>query len=82
MGLRFEASDPRQLVTLRRWLGEISGEPLTETEIPEKEEKKDSPRRATEQALVLSDLVTELIRKGILAEAVGKEMLQRLASAA
>lgn len=79
MGLQFEATDPQQLVSLRKWLGQLSGAAIAETEI---EETKDSPRSAAVRDAVLGELVSELMRKGVLNEVTGRGMLQRLASAA
>jgi PilZ domain len=79
MGLQFEATDPQQLVSLRKWVGELSGKAIAETET---EEKKDSPCSAAVRESVLNELVSELMRKGVLAEDIGRGMLQRLASAA
>ena len=78
MGLHFEAPDAQQLVTLKNWLDELSGEAMAETRI---EEKEDSPRE-TDRGSVLNELVSELMRKGVLAEGIGRGMLQRPASAA
>ena len=83
MGLQFEATDAQQLVSLRKWISELSGEVTEETatEQTATEQKGDSPARVAAENSVLNDLVIELMRKGVLAEAIGSGMLQRLASA-
>ena len=88
MGLQFEATDAQQLVSLRKWISELSGEATEETATEETateqtatEQKGDSPARVAAENSVLNDLVIELMRKGVLAEAIGSGMLQRLASA-
>lgn len=78
MGLQFEAIDARQLSSLRKWISELSGEAMPETWA---EEKWASPARVATHDSILNELVTELVRKGVLAEGTGKGMLQRLASA-
>ncbi len=79
MGLQFEAIDAKQLLSLRKWIRELSGETSAE---PATEPKWDSPARVTAENSVLNDLIIELMRKDVLAEATGRGMLQRLASAA
>ena len=76
MGLHFEAPDAQQLVSLKKWLGELSGQGGVETGIDERE---DSPHPAAGRESVLNELVRELMRKGIVDENMGREMLQRLA---
>jgi len=65
------------------WISELSGEATEETATEETatEQKGDSPAGVTAKNSVLNDLVIELMRKGVLAEATGGGMLQRLASA-
>lgn len=76
MGLRFEAIEPRQLANLKKWLAELSGESVADVET---EEKEASPCTGTDSDSVLNQLIAELMRKGILNDAMGREMLQRLA---
>jgi hypothetical protein len=75
MGLRFEAIEPQQLASLNRWLGELNGNGLAEVDMEEPEE----PRIAANSGQVLNQLISELMRKGVLQDSLGKEMLQRLA---
>ena len=78
MGLRFEPTEPRQLLALRRWLGELSGEAVAEAEGAEAE----GPVCAGGDVKgVLGELIGELMRKGVLAGDMGNGMLQRLAEA-
>lgn len=75
MGLRFESADPQQVVNLRRWLAELRGEFLEDTEAANEE-----PRvcAAPQRKCVLNELIGELMRKGVLDDSMGREMLQRL----
>lgn len=79
MGLRFEATEPQQLVSLRKWVSELSGESTTETAT---EEKENSAGALPARDAVLNELIIELMRKGVVAEGKGRGMLQRLVSAA
>jgi hypothetical protein len=79
MGLRFEAPEAEQLVSLRKWVSELSGETSMETAT---EEREHLGAGLTARDAVLNELIRELMRKGVLAEGKGKGMLQRLASAA
>lgn len=77
MGLRFEAPEAQQLLSLRKWVGELSGEATTETPI----ERREQPRggvAATDR--VLNDLIIELMRKGVLSQEKARGMLAQLAS--
>jgi PilZ domain len=76
MGLLFEAPNVQQLASLNKWLGELSGQAVAETGI---EEKEDSHDPAAGRESVLSELIRELMRKGIVNEKLGGEMLQKLA---
>lgn len=76
MGLRFESIDPRQLASLRRWLEEVRGESLADVEADKGEERVCAGPQSKD---VLNQLIGELMRKGILNDSMGKEMLQRLA---
>lgn len=78
MGLRFDATEPRQLLTLRKWLGESSGEDAAEAEAAVNEGGADLGGNVEG---VLGELIRELVRKGALAGDMGSEMLQRLTPA-
>lgn len=66
MGLRFDKPDPQQVSILKKWLGELTGEP---TVLANMEPASESDRSVAESCLVLDELVGELIRKGVLAQA-------------
>jgi hypothetical protein len=72
MGLRFDAIDPRQLPILKDWLAELSGESTSEPRI---ENRPDSGGRSTNANAVLNELVSELMRKGVLAQDMSQGML-------
>lgn len=78
MGLRFEALNSSQVMTLKRWLGELSGESIKEMEMEEESAPIPVPADSNR---VLNELVSELMRKGVLADEIGRGMLQRLGSA-
>jgi PilZ domain len=77
MGLRFEALEPKELMALRKWVGELSGEAIAEAEI----EQESSSARVTDLTSVLSELISELMRKGVLPADKGASMLQRVTAA-
>lgn len=79
MGLQFEGTDFEQRVSLKRWIRELNGEVKAEAATGEKEDKHVG---STGRDAVLSDLIVELMRKGVLEEASGRGMLERLESAA
>ncbi len=76
MGLRFESIDPQQLANLSRWLGELRGDSPVEMQADQREP---GPCADPQKKCVLNQLIGELMRKGILDDSVGREMLQRLA---
>lgn len=76
MGLRFESIEAQELGSLRRWLGEVRGEFPADIQT-DKEEV--AVCAGPQNKSVLSQLIGELMRKGMLDDAMGKEMLQRLA---
>ena len=75
MGLRFESGEPQQAMNLRRWLREPCGETPTDIEAENKEPRvcPVPPSKG-----VLNELIGELMRKGVLDNSMGREMLQRL----
>lgn len=75
MGLRFDAIDGRQLGTLGQWLNELSGESDAE---PLLLGKSDSGAEKPPANHVLNELVSELMRKGVLAEDMARRMLTHL----
>jgi len=82
MGLRFEPVAPPQLVILKRWLGELCGETPVDTDLGmeiEREEARACGEPAGRQNnSVLNELIAELMRKGVLDDSMGREMLQKL----
>ena len=79
MGLMFTDIQPAQLRKLERWLGELSGDLLPETEGLEQEEQAPVEEKLTEKGLyVLNELIIALMRKGVLNEEDGRNMLRKL----
>jgi PilZ domain len=83
MGLSFVASEPQQSALFQRWVTELSGGGI-EQDLKENRDSRVSesagPHEAShaEQADVLHELVIALMRKGLLAEREGREMLRKL----
>ena len=86
MGLMFTDIQPDQLGLLKRWLAELSGESLPETEGWELEqlapikEKLVGENLEEKERYVLHELIIVLIRKNVLTEDEGREMLRKLLS--
>jgi hypothetical protein len=80
MGLAFTAVHQEHLKVFRSWILELSGQPPVEDDFLSPEEKvADGAGELTEgHARVLHELITALMRRGILAEAEGKEFLRKL----
>jgi hypothetical protein len=82
MGLKFPAVDPDQRRILKLWIKELGGEPeelLTPVLVPRISSGSSSPERAnSELPYILNELILVLLRKGILSEEQGKDMLRRL----
>ena len=83
MGLAFTSADPEQLWTLQRWiteLGRTSG-PEPEARAPEPAPKVwSAPEKNAKnmQYYVLNELIISLMSKGLLTDAEGKSMLEKL----
>jgi PilZ domain len=81
MGLAFTSAQPKQVRLFQRWLLEISGQggPPPETA---PEESAENARSENTQSLmksgVLSELIMTLMKKKVLTEVEGKEMLRKL----
>lgn len=83
MGLAFTAVEPDQLWVLEKWLGRLSGELPPElheqgseetfTHEPDREAS-----RGAEPGFVLNELIITLMRKHVLSESEGKQLLQKL----
>lgn len=81
MGLKFVNIGARQLQVLTSWIGQLSGELPPESAAFDQEEVVEASadlRLKDEQKYVLSELIVALMRKGILTEGQGKEMIRRL----
>ncbi len=81
MGLMFTSAEPEQLWTLQRWITELGRTSVSEPEIrvPEPEARGAPEKNAkNEQYYVLNELIISLMRKGVLTDAEGKAMLEKL----
>lgn len=83
MGLRFTNVEAQQSRVLEKWIGELSGELPKEFEADFDEANSsqaasDEVRLQGEHQYILNELIVALMRRGILSEAQGKEMLRRL----
>ncbi len=79
MGVAFISAMPRQLQIFQKWLNELSGKSLRGTEAPEETEAGAAVADSTKKLyFVLHELLIALIKKGVLGEAEGKALLQRL----
>lgn len=87
MGLAFTTVEPDQLWVLEKWLGALSGE--LSPELHEHEEETSEllvhdaiasrgPSANAEQSFVLNELIIALMRKHVLSETEGKQLLQKL----
>jgi hypothetical protein len=68
-----------QLATLEKWIAELNGEASAEPALPASSEQ--SRAQAIDENTeydVLSELLIELVKKGVLSNEKGKEMLQKL----
>jgi hypothetical protein len=83
MGLAFTAVEPDQLWVLEKWLGRLSGELPPELDEPETgatftHEPVHEASRSAEPGFVLNELIITLVRKRVLSESEGKQLLQKL----
>lgn len=78
MGLRFESIVPQQLAIVKRWLGELRGETPVDMEAEKEEPRACGGPTGPQNNSVLNELIGELMRKGVLDDSMGREMLQRL----
>ena len=79
MGVKFTSRDPQQLLTLEKWVGELSGKLLPESELPHPLDQSCSPAGpGIMEYRVLNDLITELTVQGVLSPQKSKAMLQKL----
>jgi len=79
MGVKFVGVPAEQLATLEKWIAELNGEASAEPALPASSEQ--SRAQAIDENTeydVLSELLIELVKKGVLSNEKGKEMLQKL----
>jgi len=74
MGLRFDATEPQQLDSLKSWLAELSGESTEKEPARERADLVDLPMN---NSSILNELVSKLVRKGALNETVSAGILQQ-----
>ena len=75
MGVKFVDVPVEQLATLEKWIAELNGEASPEPALPAFSEQS---RDENTEYDVLSELLIELMKKGVLSNEKGKEMLQKL----
>lgn len=81
MGVSFISAMPQQFPIFQRWLNELAGESLPGLEPPKETEVDLILANSTKNSdFVLHELLIALMRKGVLSEVEGKEMLQNLHS--
>jgi hypothetical protein len=81
MGLMFTSAEPEQLWTLQRWITELGRMPGTEPEVqaPQPAVQSAPEKNAKNmQYYVLNELIIALMSKGLLTDAEGKAMLEKL----
>jgi PilZ domain len=79
MGVAFISAMPRQLRIFQKWLNEIASKSLTELELPGGTESDVVAANSVKNPdFVLRELLIALMQKGVLSEAEGKELLQKL----
>jgi hypothetical protein len=83
MGLAFTSVEPDQLWVLEKWLGKLSGQlpPEFHEEEPMTVVDRGPERQASgnaESSFVLNELIIALMRKRVLGEWEGKQLLQKL----
>jgi hypothetical protein len=79
MGLAFTSVEPEQMWTLEKWIVESGGAPTAAPELVEKADRKAPEKNGqNEQLYVLNELIISLMRKGVLTDAEGKTLLEKL----
>jgi hypothetical protein len=79
MGVKFTDTDPDRIWTVKKWVGELSGELLPDKDFPSSRTQSNSQeRQASKECEVLTELLVELIRIGALSSTKGNAMLQKL----
>ncbi|MFZ0640253.1 MAG: PilZ domain-containing protein [Candidatus Acidiferrales bacterium] len=78
MGLVFTSVEPDQLFVLEKWLGNLSGKIPPERMAQEPQGFAQQEVGRAEAGFVLNELIIALMRKQVLTEAEGKQLLQKL----
>jgi hypothetical protein len=78
MGVKFTGGDPEQLWNLEKWVGELSGELLAESEPPRVSDHSCAEGTPCNEGDVLAELVMELMKQRVLPDAKCKAMLEKL----
>ena len=79
MGVAFISAVPQQIRIFQKWINNINGNSSPELNVPEQTEKDATQGNSkNEQDYVLTELLIALMRKGVLSDAEGKAMLQKL----
>jgi hypothetical protein len=83
MGVAFIEIEPDQLAILERWIRELSGELSSEPDLPKiaEAQQRSAPRVVSSEPDALEDLVTELVRTGVLADSKGRLILKKIREA-
>lgn len=80
MGLKFGTLEPEQVLTLEKWLRELSGASPPDDESSDENSLGAVPEASSnESSYVLNEVIIALMRKGILTDGEGKAMLHKLA---
>jgi PilZ domain len=77
MGVAFTAAQPSQVRTFQKWIQEISPAPPNEPQ-PNLAGSIAAGNSQTQSSATLSELILTLVKKQVLSEAEGKEMLRKL----
>lgn len=77
MGVAFVSAQPSQIRTFQKWIQEISG---TSAPLPEHEsnEAASAGPSQTDHSAILSELILTLMKKKVLTEPEGKDLLRKL----
>ena len=77
MGVAFVSAQPNQVRVFQKWIQEISGNSAPAPE-PEAREAQPAAQSQTDNKAVLSELILTLMKKKVLTEPEGKELLRKL----
>ncbi len=81
MGLAFVSAQPKQVRLFQRWLLEISGQAPTAPDASAAGPEEPAPSERTQaltKSSVLSELIMTLMKKKVLTETEGKDLLRKL----